>query len=403
MDNNIARSPASRIRPTPTPRLLFVATSQGEGGIERHSAVLAARLLADGVPLVYACQPGSFLETACTTRGVPVAAFSVRNSGDLAALRRLIALIRSVRPDIVHVHSRRDLVPALLAAAALRAHGSLGPGRPHLVIHAHLDKPLATPSPPGDWLLGRTAQAIVAVSEAVAQTLHAAHRLPAGRVRVIPCGVDVDRSPAPGSPHARELRRHWRAQWGIPGDALVVGMVGRLSEKGQATLLGLAPDLRRRFPSLRLVFIGPDGRPGERSRLEATARQKGLSECTVFPGRLEGMPAAIAALDILAHLPLSEAFGLVPLEAMACGLPVVVSAVGGCRALVEEGVTGLLVAPQDAPGIEAALASLLDPEAGEARRTVMGSAARLQASQAFSLHQEITALQGLYRELMPAP
>ena len=396
------------------PRVLFVATSTGDGGIERHSARLAACLREGGLPLVYVCHPGAFLETACAARGVPVRPLRVRNSGDLGAVLRLIALIRAFRADIVHVHSRRDLVPAVLAVSWLRSSSFLRSPEsrsssplprlpsPRLVLHAHLDKPLGQPPALSGRLVGRTAQAVIAVSEAVRQTLQGAHLLPDGLVRVIPCGVEADQFPAPASPRAQQWRRTWRAEWGVPEGALVVGMVGRLSDKGQAALLGLAPLLVQDHPALWLVFIGPDGRQGEREGLEATATNFGLGGRVVFTGRIEETEEALAALDVLAHFPLSEAFGLVALEAMASGLPVVASAVGGCREVVQDGATGFLVPPSDAQGRRRALSFLLDAQAGASSRLLMGAAGRLRAATAFSLERETVAVRSLYAELVQA-
>ncbi len=400
---------ASALQPAPAaPRVLFLATSAGDGGIERHSGLLAVCLQRGGVPLAYACHPGSFLESACAAQGVPARPLRVRNSGDLGAVWHLAALIRAFRADIVHVHSRRDLLPATLATAFLRSSrrraGASPPqaSSPRLILHAHLDKPLGQPPVWNGRLVASTAQAVVAVSQAVRHTLLSAQSLPDGLIRVIPCGVDADRFSAPDTPRARGWRRTWRAERGIPEGALAVGMVGRLSDKGQAALLAHAPLLIRKHPSLWLVFIGPDGRQGEREGLAAAARSFGLGERVVFTGRTDDMPAAIAALDVLAHFPLSEAFGLVPLEAMASGLPVVANAVGGCREVVQDGVTGLLVSPSDAQGRGAALSYLLDAHEGAARRSSMGAAARLRAATFFSLAQEVAALRSLYDELRRA-
>ncbi len=391
--------------PTASPRVLFVATSTGAGGMERHSAMLADILQRSGLSVAYACQPMSFLEAICVGRGVPVLPLRVRNSGDLRAVLRLIGLIRSFRADIVHVHSRRDMVAAVLATAFLRSSGRMvgrGSASPRLVLHAHLDKGLGQPPFGNGLILGQAAQAVVAVSQAVRQTLRRVDRLPDDLIRVIRCGVDMAQFFAPATSRAQAWRRIWRAKWNIPDHALVVGMVGRLSDKGQEALLALAPSLVQQHPSLRLVFIGPEGHGGARQRLEAAARSLDLENRAVFTGQIEDMPAALAALDVLAHFPLSEAFGLVPLEAMASGLPVVASAVGGCLEVVEDGVTGLLVSPSDAQARRAALSFLLDSGEGAGCRLAMGQAGQVRAASLFSLNHETIALRSLYDELMRA-
>ena len=411
---------AHLLMPT-APRVLFVATSTGDGGIERHSALLAHCLRTASVPLAYACQPQTFLETVCAGRGVPTCSLRVRNSGDLKAIWRLLLLIRAFRADIVHVHSRRDIVPAMTAAAYMRAYyrrsyggglneGGLNEGGlngravrvPRLVLHAHLDKPLGKPPLWNGRLVKRTAQAVIAVSETVRQTLLAQQHLPERLVHVIPNGVDATQFSAPQTSRAQEWRRTWRAKWSIPQDALVVGMVGRLSDKGQASLLELAPSLMQQHPLLWLVFVGPNGEREERQGLEAAAQSFGLEGRTVFTGRMEEMPVVFASMDVLAHFPLSEAFGLVPLEAMASGLPVVANAIGGCREVVQDGVTGFLVSSTDVQEKRAALSYLLDMEKGSARRSAIGDAALKRAGNAFSLAHETAAVLRLYEEVMQA-
>lgn len=173
-----------------------------------------------------------------------------------------------------------------------------------------------------------------------------------------------------------------------------------LSDKGQAALFSLAPKLVQHYPDLHLVFIGPDGQQGERQGLEAATESFGLGKHILFTGVMEDIPTAMAAMDVLAHFPLSEAFGLVLLEAMASGLPVVASRVGGCAEVVADGVTGLLVPPSDAEGRFSVLSYMLDDEKGAGRRASMGAAARERATSFFSMGQETAAVQRLYQEVM---
>src|SRR5579884_2834640 len=95
------------------PRLLYVATSKNDGGIERYSVQLARRLWERGAPLWYACAPDEIIARHCGASGVPTLPLCTRNSGDMGAARRLAEWIVARRIDLVHVHSRRDYVPAL--------------------------------------------------------------------------------------------------------------------------------------------------------------------------------------------------------------------------------------------------------------------------------------------------
>lgn len=374
------------------PRVLFVATTKSEGGIERYALRLASSLRARGLSIIFACRPGSFLEAQCQAEGIPTRPFRVRNSGDLGASLRLAGIVRQERIDLVHVHSRRDYVPVLLGVGLSR----------HLrvVLHAHLIRALGTPERLNGWFFRQTADAVVAVSRAVQERLMAAHGLPIAFVPLIHNGVDVDAFPAPETPRAREWRSQRRREWGFSEDAPVLGMVGRLNAKGQPRLLQALPALHLRFPSLRVVLVGPEGEPGDQARLQSQAEAGGVADAIVFGGSREDIPTVMAALDILVHLPDDESFGLALVEAMAAGLPTVATDIGGCREVVQDGITGLLVPPGDAPALEAALQSLLiDP----ARRSALGQAGRQVAVQDFSLTGQVDRLVALYQHLCPHP
>lgn len=383
-------------------RLLYLATSEGQGGIERHSVRLAQRLQDRGACLTYACRPGSFLEKLCQAEGIPVLPLAVRNSGDLRAVQRLMQHIIRHRVDLVHVHSRRDFVVATLAVAGvrlwLRPHGR----RPALVLHAHLAKALGSPARLSGRLFEWGSDAVVAVSEVVRLLLIDVHEVSPALITTIPNGVDLTLYD-PSAAKRSAWRVALRGQWGIPRDAVVVGMVGRLDAKGQKALLSAAPLLLARFPHAYFVFVGPEGDAGSREDLRRLAETGRFPERLILPGPSESIPACLAAFDILAHLPAQEAFGLSLVEAMAMGVPVVATAIGGCVEVVEEGVTGLLVPLGDQGALVAALSCLLD-EKGALLAANLRRAGRRHARSLFSLTLQVETLEILYtRLLLPPP
>ena len=209
------------------------------------------------------------------------------------------------------------------------------------------------------------------------------------RVTRICNGVDVDRfspSPArlrpPGCPHS------------APGLCLV-GTVGRMQTIKAQTLLARAfvqalqarPDLRA---TLRLVLVG-DG--PLRADCEQILLDHGMGELAWLPGERDDVPAVMRGLDLFVLPSLSEGISNTILEAMACGLPVLATAVGGNADLVADGVTGQLVPPGDVDAMAAAILRWSDDPVG--RRTA-GAAGRARVEQCFSLQAMVRSYQDVY-------
>jgi D-inositol-3-phosphate glycosyltransferase len=188
-----------------------------------------------------------------------------------------------------------------------------------------------------------------------------------GAVHVVPCGVDIERFRADG-PVARR------------GDRPRVLTIGRLvPRKGVDTVI----EALCHVPDTELVVAGgPDradlDRDPEAGRLRRLARDRGVAGRVVFAGRVphEEIPALIRSADVVVSVPWYEPFGIVPIEAMACGVPVVASAVGGHLDTVVDGVTGLHVPPRVPGALAGRLRRLLtDPRLGRS----LGAAAAARA------------------------
>ncbi|HEY9610375.1 glycosyltransferase [Allocoleopsis sp.] len=178
-----------------------------------------------------------------------------------------------------------------------------------------------------------------------------------GMIEIIPCGTDIERMGSIARKEARE-------QLGIPPEAKVVLYVGRFDpRKGIETLVrAIAQSRWNGNTNVRLIIAG-GFRPGqsdgmECDRIKAIVKELGLEAMTFFPGRLTDaeLPSYYAAANVCVVPSHYEPFGLVAIEAMACGTPVIASKVGGLQFTVIPEVTGLLVPPQD----EAAFAQGID-------------------------------------------
>ncbi|MEA5361013.1 glycosyltransferase [Amycolatopsis sp., V23-08] len=213
--------------------------------------------------------------------------------------------------------------------------------------------------------------------------------VPRGRVSVVPCGVDLARF-TPRGPIALRRARH----------RLVA--VGRLvPRKGFDTAITALAQL----PDTELVVVGGPERgrlaqDPEARRLRALADHLGVARRVRFAGQVsrENMPALLRSADVVVCTPWYEPFGIVPLEAMACGVPVVATAVGGLTDTVVEGITGLLVRPNQPKELVARLRRLLGDVA---LRHVYGAAGRDRAEVRYSWDRVAADTLRAYLQLVP--
>ncbi len=195
-----------------------------------------------------------------------------------------------------------------------------------------------------------------------------------------------------------------RVEWGI-GDRPVVLFVGRMEpRKGIATLVPAFAELARRRDDVVMIVAGPDtvgpGRPSQRQWMvdEWTAAGIGPDRYRLL-GTVsnEALPAIYSAADVMVAPSPYEAFGLVYLEAMACGTVPVACRAGGAPEVVREGETGVLVPPADAPALAAAMARLLEDDIWRRR---LATAARAEAAARFSLDAVVARTETFYRQVL---
>jgi glycosyltransferase involved in cell wall biosynthesis len=231
---------------------------------------------------------------------------------------------------------------------------------------------------------------VLSVSSRLAERIARATAFPLERITVIRNGVDLARFGLTGP-------RDARAALGLPKDRIIIGAVGRLVPvKDHATLIAAIARLRQRGIDVMAVIAG-DG--PLRPELETLAAASGVGDRVRLLGYRPDVAAVLAALDVFVMCSQSEGLSNTILEAMATGLPVVATAVGGTDELVEPGVSGLLVPP----GSPAELADALAVLAGSGPcRARMGEAGRARARAEFSLSAMVRRYEDLYLRLADA-
>jgi len=208
--------------------------------------------------------------------------------------------------------------------------------------------------------------------------------------RVVTLVIAVDTDVFRPDPVARA---RVRAELGVPAGAPLFATVAMLRPvKGLHYLLEAAARVLEQVPRARFVVIG-DG--AERARLEARSRALGLGAAVRFLGTRHDIPALLAAADIYVHPSLFEALPVSMLEAMAVGLPVVATRVGGVPEIVAHGRTGLLVPPARGDELAAAMLRLLEPGPGAA----MGADGRAWVRAHASVPVWLENLQRVYRQV----
>ena len=293
------------------------------------------------------------------------------------------------RPDVVHSHFWMSGRAALAAAAPLdlpvvHTFHALG-----VVKRRHQGVKDTSPPEriPEERAIVRRADRIVATctDEVFELVRLGAHR---HRISVAPCGVNLAlfRPEGPVAPRRPGLHR-------------IVCVTRMVERKGVGNLVAALADV----PGAELVVAGGPaleelGLDPEYRRLAALAKEVGVGDRIRFTGRLEraDIPPLLRSADLVACVPWYEPFGIVPLEAMACGVPVVGSAVGGLLDTVVHGVTGVHVPPRQPDRIAAAFNELL-PDAE--RRAALGRAGAERARSRYGWSRVADAVMGVYGEV----
>jgi glycosyltransferase involved in cell wall biosynthesis len=342
-------------------RVLHLDSGREWRGGQRQVYLLARGQRENGHEPLVISQPDSPLIRRLRSAGIAVAAIRMRGDWDLAAARRVRAVLRTWNADLIHAHDARAHAIALTSVV----------GRRQMPLVVTRRVPFV---PRGRLKYGRRVARFIAISSAVREAL-VAGGVDENRIELVYSGV-----PRPSVSKPRD----WRTECRWPRDSVVCGIVGAMTaEKGVATLSEIGariPDASR--SRIRLVLLGGQ-----------SAGSQSVGGLTAFrAGFVDEIHAAMAGLDILLHPSSAEGLGTAVIDAMALGVPPIAFRVGGLPELIQDQRSGILVPAGDVGAFAAATDRLVRDEALRASLAAAGPGRAAE----FSVDRMVRGTQAVY-------
>lgn len=372
-------------------RILHYLSSEVRGGIEEHVLSLLTHLRRYGFQ-PYLAAPRRLLDLMATELAAAgVVTVAVRQSSicDFRGAAPFVRLLRSERIGLVNSHL---FTASLFASPLARVAGVPAVETFHLPEAWRAARRGLKRNFWIDRQVARCVNRYIAVSASSARHLTERKGIPAAKVRTIPNGRDLARF----CPRSGEERRAIRERLGICGWPVVL-VTGRLEpQKGHAFMLEAAAILRRSFPSLKVLLAGSGSL---RDELESRCAVLQLSAVVSFLGYRGDPEVLLAAADVAVLPSLYEGMPLAAIEALAAGCPLVATDIEGTREVVEDGRSGVLVAPGDVRALARGVEAVVRSPIFQRRLAIHG---RRRAEERFDLRDQVEATVALYRDTLAA-
>ncbi|MDC4205467.1 MAG: glycosyltransferase [Candidatus Manganitrophus sp.] len=365
-------------------RIAYVALELHFGGLQRVVSQLIRRINGEQFePILICLDHGGIFGGELEKEGIPTYVLNRRPGPiDWKVLRGLYKILALHKVDLIHSQNGCSFYSAVSGQAARVAgiihtdHGRLLPDK----RTARLEDRFSS------WLMDR----VVGVSSELTEYLASVVNVSRRKLATIINGVDCSRF----MPMDENQRRRLRSEWGVTDEDRVIGTVCRLDPiKNLGFFIRSMPEICRRAPMCKLIVVG-DGPC--RQELEEIARNTSCKDRIVFIGSKTDIEKVMPAFDLYACTSLSEGTSMTILEAMACGLPIVASAVGGNGRLVGS-ENGALFPLNDSNAFIQLVTDLLsDPD----RMIELGRQSRTRAEMQFGLDKTVMEYEQLYRVVL---
>ncbi len=366
----------------------LIVRSLRMGGAERYVVSLAKHLEPSQFHPVIVClehvRDGA--EWLANT-DVPVHAAGIKSGNSVTSFWKIARILKPLKLDIVHSQNWGTLVETAIARRLA--------GVPH---HVHVEHGTVLGARSLQNMRGRAralamrctvalADSCVAVASATRDRIVECTGIRSHRIRVIPNGVEDPMV------HGLTCRDDVRRRLGVSPESIVVGTVARLAPvKNLSMLIEGAHRLAHRLPELQILIVG-DG--PERQRLVDAASKGDAAKAIHFVGAQFDVERWLSAMDVYVNCSLSEGRSLSIMEAMAAGLPTIVTDVGDNALLVGEGEAGIVIPSGDTNALMGAIEEMQDAR----RRATLGRKARHMFEKYYDIRRMVRAYEALYREL----
>jgi D-inositol-3-phosphate glycosyltransferase len=373
------------------PIIAFLCASPAWGGLEMNVLRLTNWMCQRGWEIILYAVADSVLWQKAKDSGISLRHIkSTFKHGDIVNAHRLEQYIAADNIDILVLHERRHIMLASLA--------KLGVGRNlKLVYIQHMHIGVNKKDLYHTWLFSNL-DAWVVPLQILKDRLLSKTNFDSAKIAVVPFGIELDRF-ATSLTSKAESRR----ELGLPVEGTLIGMVGRLEpEKCQETLIKAAILLHEQNRPVHVLIVGNETlheERGYRDYLQKLADGSNIKNYTHFLPATDNVASVYAALDIFALTSKSETYGMVTIEALASGLPVIGTRHGGTREIVQDGINGLLIERQRPEELAAAIVTLLDnPE------LISRFSSRARAdSENYSHEVQCALMADLFRKLIGKP
>lgn len=370
--------------------ILYITNHLNVGGITSYVLTLAKGLKQKGHNIYLASSGGElllkFMEAGIIYIPIPIKTKSEVSLKILASMFKLSKAIKQNHIDIMHSHSHTTQVLGCLlkrntgVAHISTCHGFFKPRLFRKMFPCWRDK-------------------VIAISEAVSDHLREDFGVSEENIRVIHNGIDVDRFKNPclsGRQENLDIKIELRKNLGL-GKGSVVGIIARLSDvKGHIYLIRAMKTVLEKMPEAQLLIVG-EGKMEK--QLVNLTKSLNIEKNVFFVPKISNTNEVLSIMDLFVMPSLKEGLGLALMEAMAAGVAVIGSEVGGIKTLIQNGFNGILVKPADTAGLSCAILDLLSDTA---KRQLFSNNARIFIEQNFSQEKMVSETEEVYRECLGA-